>query len=304
MRPEQRFLYTCQIVLALLEGHHIMKVGWLIDADMFDGYRDELVAAIHDQGHDAKLIHAPSPPFRWDDVGCSYRDTFPQAACVVAHGDIELTTRIQREGRWTPGAFCTVENFAWSSYACRYGQHLLNRDYVMLPFGELDRCKDFLFDSLGLDGRLFIRPDSPLKLFTGQTTSRESFAADLEFMGFYEFPSNSLVVVSSPKSLVSEWRFVIADGKVVAGCQYRCGDDLDYRTEYDDDAFELAKSIAAIDYEPDPVWVMDICKCSDGSLHLLEIGGFSFSDLYACNKHDVVAAVSAAAKAVWKEQST
>jgi len=41
---------------------------------------------------------------------------------------------------------------------------------------------------------------------------------------------------------------------------------------------------------------MDICKTADNSYHLLEIGGFSFSDLYACNMSDVVAAVSAAAK--------
>lgn len=281
-----------------------MEVSWLIDADMFDGYREELVTAIHDQGHSAKLIQSPNPPFRWDDVGCSYRETFPKDACVIAHGDIELMTRIHQEGRWTPGAFCTVDNFACSSYACRYGKHLLNRDYVMLPFGEIDRCKNFLFDSFGRDGRVFIRPDSPLKLFAGQIASRETFAADLEFMGFYEFPPSSLVVVSSPRSILSEWRFVIATGKVVAGCKYKEGDDLDYRPQYDHNAFELAESIAAIEYEPDPVWVMDICKTLDGSYHLLEIGGFSFSDLYACNKSDVVAAVSAVAKTVWEKQAT
>ena len=144
-----------------------MMVNWLIDADMFAGYRDQLVAAIHDQGHGAKLIHAPSPPFRWDDVGCSYRETFPEDACVISHGDIELVTRIRQERRWTPGAFCTVENFTCSHYACWYGEYLLNRDYIMLPFGELDRCKEFLFDSVGRDDRIFVRPDSPLKLFTG-----------------------------------------------------------------------------------------------------------------------------------------
>ncbi|MCA9269432.1 MAG: hypothetical protein KDA41_13215, partial [Planctomycetales bacterium] len=85
-----------------------MNVGWLIDADMFDRYRDGLVAAIRDQGHAVKQIHAPSPPFRWDDVGCSYRDTFPEDACVISHGDIELVTRIHNERRWTPGAFCTT----------------------------------------------------------------------------------------------------------------------------------------------------------------------------------------------------
>lgn len=279
-----------------------MNVGWLIDAGMFEGYRDELVAAIRNQGHDAKLIQAPSPPFRWDDVGCSYRDTFPKDACVISHGDIELVTRIHQERRWTPGAFCSVENFACSSYVCWYGKYLLNRDYVMLPFGELDRNQNFLFDSFGRNDQIFIRPESPLKLFTGQIATRQTFAADLEFMGFYEFPASSLVVVSSPKTILNEWRFVVANGKVAAGCQYKKGDDLDYQPEYDGKAFDLAKSIASIDYEPDPVWVMDICKTSDDTNHLLEIGGFSFADLYACNMADIVSAVSAAAMTVWQKK--
>jgi len=276
-------------------------VGWLIDADMFEGYRDRLLAAIRDQGHEAKLIHAPSPPFRRDDVGCSYRETFPEGACVISHGDIELVTRIQQERRWTPGAFCTVENFLYSSYACRYGEHLLNGQYIMLPFGELDRCKDFLFDTVGRDDRIFVRPDSPLKLFTGQVVTRETFAADLEFMGFYEFPADSLVVVSSPRTILQEWRFVVAGGTVVAGCQYKSGDSLDYQPNYDDNALSLANAIAAIDYEPDPVWVIDICKTSEHEYRLLEIGGFSFADLYACNMPDVVAAVSEAASDIWKK---
>jgi hypothetical protein len=281
-----------------------MNVGWLIDADMFEGYRDQLVAAIRQQGHDAKLIHAPTPPFRWDDVGCSYRETFPADACVVSHGDIELVTRIHKERRWTPGAFCTTENFFFSNYVCHYARFLLNRDYVMLPFGELDRRRDFLFDAVGREDRLFVRPDSPLKLFTGQIATRDTFAADLEFMGFYEFPPSSLVVVSSPKEITSEWRFVVAGGKVIAGCRYKHAGGFNYCADYDSQAFDLAASIAAISYQPDPAWVMDICQTSDGSYHLLEIGGFSFSDLYACNMADVVAGVSAAAKAVWQHKTS
>jgi hypothetical protein len=278
-----------------------MNVGWLIDGDMFEGYRDELLAAIRGQGHEARLIRAPSPPFRWDDVGCSYRETFPKDSCVISHGDIDLVTRIHRERRWVPGAFCTVENFYWSSYVCVYGKYLLNRDYIMLPFGDLDRCKDFLFRTLGRDDRVFVRPDSPLKLFTGQIASRPTFAADLDFMGFYEFPPNSLVVVSSPRDILAEWRFVVANAKVVAGCQYKNGPDLDLRPQYDENAFGLAEAIASMGYQPDPAWVMDICQTADGGYHLLEIGGFSFADLYACNKADVVAAVSAAARDVWEK---
>ena len=140
-----------------------------------------------------------------------------------------------------------------------------------------------------------------LKLFTGQVASRKTFAADLEFMGFYEFPVRELVVVSSPKEIVAEWRFVIANGRVVAGSQYKYRNKFEPRPGYDAKAFDLAQEIAAVDYQPDPVWVLDVCQDSNNSFSLLEIGGFSFSDLYACDKSKVVAAVSAAATEIWQK---
>jgi hypothetical protein len=210
-------------------------------------------------------------------------------------------TRIYRERLWVPGAFCTVENFSWSNYACHYGEYLFNHDYAMLPFGELSRCRDRLFDLLGIDGRVFIRPDSPLKLFTGQIASRQTFSADLEFMGFYDFPANSLVVVSSPKEIVVEWRFVIVNGEVVAGSQYKERGRPETRPDCDVRALELAQRIAALDYQPDPVWIIDICQDSNGTYGLLEIGGFSFAGLYACDRSKVVAAVSKAAIDLWQK---
>ena len=68
-----------------------------------------------------------------------------------------------------------------------------------------------------------MRPDSPLKLFTGQLMSAETFEADLEFLGFYDFPKESLVVLGAPRTIDVEWRFVIVDREVVAGSQYRAG---------------------------------------------------------------------------------
>jgi len=280
-----------------------MKVGWLIDTDMFAAYRDDLVASIRALGHDVKLIHAPPPPYRWDDAGCGYRETFPRDACVVALGDIELVTRIERERRWSPGAFCTVENFACSSYYCWFGRYILNQDYVMLPFGELGRRREFLFDTLGREGHIFIRPDSPLKFFTGQVAARDTFDADLDFMGFYEFPPSSLVLVSSPKEIGAEWRFIVVGKQVVAGCQYKSEDRFDSEPCFESAARELADQIASSEYQPDPVWVMDICRTADDTFHLLELGGFSFADLYACDKTAIVKEVSQAAIAEWRRAS-
>lgn len=275
------------------------KVGWLIDAEMFDAYRDDLVAAVRQHGDEVKLVRPPSPPYRWDDSGCSYRDTFPQDSCVVALGDIELVARIHRERRWTPGVFATVEHFACTNYYRHFGEYLLNSRYIMLPFGELRRMKDFLMETLSVDGRIFIRPDSPLKLFTGQIVSADTFESDLEYLAFYEFPQESLVVVSAPRSIEAEWRFVIAEKNVVTGSQYKRDGKNAPRPGYDAEAMVLATRIASRDYEPDPVWVMDICRTAEGTYHLLEIGGFSFADLYSADKQALVPAVSAAAQRIW-----
>lgn len=47
---------------------------------------------------------------------------------------------------------------------------------------------------------------------------------------------------------------------------------------------------------------MDVCQTDDNRLHLLEIGGFSFADLYVCDKRAIAEAVSAAAAAQWQSQ--
>lgn len=272
-----------------------MHACWLLDGDVFQEYRDELVRAVESQGHSVRVIHSPKAGYTWDDEGCSYRETFPAGACVIVHGDIDLSLRVRNEQRWIPGAYASVENFACSRYFSELGDCLLNGDYIVLPFGELVRCQDLLFRSIGKGDSLFIRPDSPLKLFTGQLVRRATFAADVEYLGFCDFPRHSLVVVSSPKALVAEWRFVVVDRQVIAGSQYKEAGQLVSRSGYDPEAFRLASRIAAGDFQPDPVWVMDICKTGDGHYRLLEIGAFSFANLYACDKVAVVAAVSQAA---------
>src|SRR5262249_12958387 len=125
------------------------------------------------------------------------------------------------------------------------------------------------------------------------------FDADLEFMGFYDFPKSSLVVVSSPKKLVAEWRFVIVNQQVVSGCEYKRNNSFNPQPGYDADAFDLANVVASAGNQPDPVWIVDICQNDRGEYALLEIGGFSFSDLYCCDKAVIANAVSDVAVDLW-----
>jgi hypothetical protein len=274
-----------------------MNVGWLVDASVFDAYHEDLARAVVRNGQTIQSVNRPNPPYGWSDTGDRYRDAFPPGSCVVTHADIDLVCRVLDAGIWTPGAFASVDRFACTHYFSHLGRFLMSRDYTMLPFGELRRCQDFLFDVFGEDGKIFVRPDSCLKLFSGQLVSQSTFDRDLEFMAFYEFPIESLVVVSSPREIEAEWRFVVADQVVVAGSQYKLNHAKHLTADVDRTAKQLAEKVAAAGYAPDPVWILDICRTTDGEHHLLEIGAFSFADLYQCDKDAVVKAVSDVA---WK----
>ena len=219
---------------------------------------------------------------------------------MVTHADMDLVRRVHRDGLWSPGAFANVERLHCSYYYTHLGQFLLGDRYTMLPFGELSRCQTQLFDQFGHQGRIFVRPDSPLKLFSGQLVTEKMFDRDLEYMAFYEFPRESLVVVSSPQEIVKEWRFVVVDKTVIAGSLYKSNGITDIDPEATGPARELAERIAGMDYAPDPAWVVDICETASGDFRLLEVGAFSFCDLYDCDKVAVVKAVSAASHNLWE----
>lgn len=273
-----------------------MQVGWLLDAQALESYHDEFVEAINRCGQTAVSVQRPPAPYQWDDVDCSYRNSFPEGACVVAHGDVDLVQRVARDQLWNPGVFATVRKFYCSHYYAHLGEFLLNRKYMILPFSDLPRMADFVFETLGFDGQIFLRPDSPLKIFTGQTISKKDFDKAYEYVGFNDFPRESLAIASVPRAIATEWRFVVAESKVVAGTEYHNGSEFTAGPVRDSKAQEFAAMVASQDFQPDPVWILDACRTHDGDYAVVEVGGFSFADLYGCNKLEVVKAVSVVAK--------
>jgi hypothetical protein len=160
-----------------------MTVGWLIDAGVFDAYHDELAAAVSRNGHKVVSLNRPNPPYEWDDTGCSYRKAFPAGSCVITHADIDLVTRVIDDQRWTPGAFATVDHFFCSHYYAHLGRFLLNCDYVMLPFAELPRCHEFLFDTLGRDDRLATEGSKLAKRLASSGAARGAIVCKLREIG-------------------------------------------------------------------------------------------------------------------------
>jgi hypothetical protein len=100
-----------------------MHVSWLLESEMFPAYREAMVAQIKSQGHQVKIIPELALGYHWDDVGSSYLKLFPEDACVVFHGSMELAMRLAEESPWSPTVYTTWPNFDCATYYCHLAKY-------------------------------------------------------------------------------------------------------------------------------------------------------------------------------------
>ena len=270
-----------------------MNVKWLFETDIFDENIHKLVKACEAIGLESKIC-----AYEHFGMNKSYLDLFKPDDCVVTYTSLEFAVQIKRGAKWIPGSYCNLPNYECTSYYPLIGDDLLNADYVMLPFGELSRRRDWLFDHLGTDGCFFVRPNRGNKIFTGKVIERERFDRELKLLGFYKVQDNELVVAAEPQNVTGEYRFVVADNKIVAGSQYRDNyGKVECSPNVPPEAYDLANRYSHL--TPDRCWCIDICyRRYYNDYKVMEINSFGCSGLYECDPMSVVRMVS---KAAWKE---
>lgn len=278
-----------------------MKVSWLFETDIFDEGVVRFSDAANDHGMEAAYVaqcRSGDVAGRFDG---SYLDIYPADACVVFHGSLGFAAQVRREASWVPGVYCTPENLKCSRYFPEFGRYLLAQDYAMVPFGDLARRRDLLFGLFGLEDTLFVRPDSGSKIFTGQVIYRENWEKDLGLIAPASISPAEMVVVSSPRNIVGEWRFVVADHEVIAASSYRLDREIAREPwPLDGDAYLLAKEVASHPWQPDRLWTLDVCRTNSGHHYLVEINSFSCSGMYACDPGPIVEHASRIALEDWK----
>lgn len=276
-----------------------MTPKWLIEADVFPNEDDRLIAELVRQN----IPHVVTK------FGKSYEDylaDFEDNACVVFHGSLQFGSLIRRKTNWT-GLFCNLPKFECLYYYPRFGEHLLNGEYIMLPFGELNRRKDWLFSTVGIDGKLFVRPSSGFKTFTGKIASLDTWDKDFKLFAFYGVDPEALVLVSTPVEIKREWRIVVADDKTIAGSEYKTNEDwakdMPVQTPPADVLKYAQEVVDFAEFKPDPVWTIDICETKSGDFKVVEVGSFSCAGLYACDPEPIVSQVTPIALREWKENN-
>ena len=261
-------------------------VTWVLESGVFPDTHAPIRKAVRDRGH--RLVD-------WSDAW--WADGVPSRvprSPVVFHGSLGNAARIDSELRWTPGSFCPVDSFRCSAWYESARPWLVHADWTICAADKLVADARAIAERLRSPGRLFVRPDSPLKPFSGRVVDTATLTlAELDH-GFY-YDDRSIPVVAAPiRRIGKEWRFVIVKRTVVAGSAY----DPATRTPVPEPPGSAAASFAAEVArrlpEPAAVYVLDVCEC-DGDLRLLELNPFGGADLYACDATAIIDAVSAVA---------
>ncbi len=241
--------------------------------------RDEIIS----QGFNVKILSCYELPKL-------ELDEYP--LCGIFYGSINFI-RTSRKLEVVPGKYCNFPLYDCTSYYPKLGKFLLNSHYVLIPFGELGRKLSFISRVFG--NELFIRPNFGSKIFDGGIFDVNELASypDISKMSvFYECFPDTLILISDKKQINDESRFLVVDGKVVAGSYYIIDGEFE-SYEYlskDRQEWNFAQKIAD-DYQPERCFTIDICNNDNGN-HLLELNSFSSAGLYSCNVKSVIKEVS------------
>ncbi len=261
-------------------------ITWVLEPDIFPETHEPIRKAIRDRGH--RLID-------WSDTWWS--DGVPSRvpnSSVVFHGSLGNAARISNELRWNPGSFCRETLFYCSSWYESARQWLVHTDWIICTARELVANAPSIAKQLGATDRLFVRPDSPLKPFSGRVVEIATLTLAKLDHGFY-FDDDTIPVVAAPiQQIGNEWRFVIANRSVIAGSAYDPRTRKPVNVPLTSAAASFASTVASDLPEPDRVYVLEVCECNK-QLRLLEINPFGGADIYACDANAIVDNVSAIA---------
>lgn len=207
---------------------------------------------------------------------------------VIFLGCIEMNSivggKLKEQGCY-PGNCSTFENYLCTKYYPYFSEYLFNDNYVIVPLSELIRRKWFFWGLFGKESLLFVRPDSGEKTFKAGLFDIQDIDKLLQEV------DNQLVIVSSPKNIVGEFRFLVSKKEIIAVSSYRWQGLLTRVPSAPPGAAEFVHKILKVGYHPDEVFCVDVAQDSDGNFWLMELTSFSSAGLYSMDKEKVILGV-------------
>ena len=221
---------------------------------------------------------------------------------VISLVPLDMCVRVLRTKLY-PGVYCNLQNLKCSAYYPHFQEYLLNNRFFFLPLANISAMKEDIFDSwLGASYEdLFVRPDSGFKSFTGQLVSKTKLDYDIKNLANIAISGTEFCLIAPPVNILREWRFVIGRRKIIACSQYR--DHKLTPSGIPNPIRELSAGapkevcdfvenvLSSVDWEPEPIYTMDIAETSTKNLKVVELNCFSAAGLYKCDISKIVSEV-------------
>jgi hypothetical protein len=271
-----------------------MKPKWLVENFTGDNGYEDLITEIRSQGMECVVLdirnHFELRPGLINDN-----------ECVVFQGSIQLFRKLKAELNAYPLGWMTDQNYLCSRYYPHFQKFLFNDKHVLTSVAGLKHNKWWFYSSFGKEAVIYVRPDGGDKVFTGQLLDLQDFDKFWDNKVVCNTKDDDLVVISTPKNVVGEWRYIVTNKKEILGTSlYNYQGQRTYVPSAPEKATTLCKQILDVGWYPDPVFTVDICEDSDQNYWLMEINSFTSAGTYAAPKAPIVKRVSEIAEEEWK----
>lgn len=265
------------------------KPRWIIEGDVLDAGLENLLEQLKKRGSTVDLVtcrhfvHEFEPPLQlvYDEP-------------LIYKGSITGTQAFHNQTCYSSPITCTWEKYLCTHYYAKLYTYLLNKRFLMIPYGLLKKVGVFnsIKEFIAGDDHVFIRPNSGAKSFSGTVIPVNwEWVEEVERLGFYDVEPEALTVLSRVLPIKREWRLFIAGTDVISATQYKENGKLCMEAGAPHDILNFAKRVLKnTEFQPDPVWVLDVCETPQG-LSILEIGAFSPAGLYEAPLEPIITAV-------------
>lgn len=264
-----------------------MKTKWLLDDYMIrTSYHDDIRLILAKEGFDYHV--EKYVPFSEDKIHIP----FSQDDCVVIYGSISFVRQQQKQSGFIPGAYMPEKSMECLGYMpfIDKPENLANHNHVFTTFKDLIDRKDFFYEIFNTN-KIFVRPNSGFKTFTGLPIHYEEFSFEINSLRSLQAVSDdTLILVSNCKSIQEEYRFFIVNREIITGSQYKLNDELNVKVGFSDNAFSVAKDMAKNKWQPDIAYACDV-GIVNGEPKIIELNSFSSSGFYACDIPKLVNAI-------------
>lgn len=201
-------------------------------------------------------------------------------APVVTIGTVSMRTGSDARG-WSPGYVDCPDQ---SECMRHWGGAMLNHDARLVALADMEKP----------DTTVFVRPDDGDKPFTGRIVEPGSFDAWrtglLEGSDGPEVAPLLPVLVSSHKTIWSEYRMVMVEGRYVTGSRYRTAGRTEHSPEVGARMIRFAEDLAA-KWDPAPAYALDLADTPEG-IRVVETNPISSAGFYCMDMKRFVEAMS------------